>query len=115
MIKIFRGQHDYVIQNSQRAICTSSFSIDRLFESSDPLDYASQFFEQAAEDLGDLHAQFAAGEFEPLRNWLQEKIHRVGQCVPAADLVQQVTGQPLSHDALMRHLRGTLRPLYGLE
>ncbi len=76
--------------------------------------YASQFFEQAGEDLGDLHEQFARGEFQPLRNWLQEKIHQVGQCVPAAELVQQVTGQPLSHEPLMRHLRGTLGPLYGL-
>jgi carboxypeptidase Taq len=76
--------------------------------------YASQFFDQAGEDLGDLHEQFARGEFEPLRNWLQEKIHHVGQCVPAADLVQQVTGKPLSHVPLMRHLRGTLGPLYGL-
>jgi len=77
--------------------------------------YASQLFEQAEKDLGDLHAQFAAGEFEPLRHWLQQKVHRVGQCVPAAELVQQVTGEPLSHGPLMRHLRGTLGPLYGIE
>ena len=77
--------------------------------------YASQFYEQAQQDLGDLHAQFAAGEFQPLRGWLVDKIHRVGQCVPAADLVQQVTGKPLSHQPLMRHLRGTLGPLYGVQ
>ena len=77
--------------------------------------YASQFFEQAAEDLGDLNEQFAQGEFEPLRSWLEQKIHRVGQCVPAPDLVQQVTGKPLSHAPLMRHLRGTLGSLYRID
>ncbi|MCA9267650.1 MAG: carboxypeptidase M32, partial [Planctomycetales bacterium] len=76
--------------------------------------YASQFFEAAAEELGDLHAQFAQGEFQPLREWLARNIHRRGQCVPAAELVQQVTGKPLSHEPLMRHLRGKLEPLYGL-
>ena len=38
--------------------------------------YAAQFYEQADADLGDLAAQFARGEFAPLREWLGEKIHR---------------------------------------
>ena len=76
--------------------------------------YASQFFYQAHSELGDLHAQFAAGQFEPLRAWLEEKVYRVGQCVPAADLVQQVTGKPLSHGPLMEHLRGSVGALYGI-
>lgn len=76
--------------------------------------YASQFFDAAADDLGDLDEQFARGEFEPLRRWLQEKIHRAGQCIPAAQLVQQITGRELSHRPLMRHLRGKLEPLYGI-
>jgi carboxypeptidase Taq len=77
--------------------------------------YASQFFEQAAADLGDLDAQFARGEFQPLRDWLREKIHVRGQCVPAAKLVEQVTGKPLSHEPLMRHLRGKFERLYRLN
>ena len=76
--------------------------------------YASQFFEQAQVELGDLDEQFARGEFTPLREWLIEKIHRRGACVPAADLVQQLTGKPLSHEPLIRHLRAKLTPLYGL-
>jgi carboxypeptidase Taq len=74
--------------------------------------YASQFFEQADRDLGGLAAQFARGEFAPLKMWLQEKIHRRGQCYSAAELVKLVTGQPLSHAPLIRHLRGKLGPLY---
>lgn len=76
--------------------------------------YASQFFEQAQADLGDLHAMFAKGEFEPLKKWLQTNIHQPGQCYTASELVQKVTGKPLSHAALMRHLRGKLSPLYNL-
>jgi carboxypeptidase Taq len=76
--------------------------------------YAAQFFEQADADLGSLAEQFGRGEFEPLKLWLQKNIHERGQCYRAAELVQLVTGQPLSHAPLMRHLRGKLGPLYGV-
>lgn len=77
--------------------------------------YASQFFAQAEKDLGALGPQFARGEFAPLRQWLAKHIHSQGQCYSAADLVQKITGKPLSHDPLMAHLRGKLAPLYGLS
>ncbi|MCC7085277.1 MAG: carboxypeptidase M32 [Pirellulales bacterium] len=76
--------------------------------------YAAQFFEQADADLGGLANQFAAGQFEPLRHWLREKIHRLGQCYTAGELVQRVTGESLSPAPLMRHLRGKFGRLYGL-
>ncbi|MEM9346243.1 MAG: carboxypeptidase M32 [Planctomycetota bacterium] len=76
--------------------------------------YAAQFFEKAAEDLGDLDAMFAEGDFTPLRTWLNENIHAHGQRYRSAELVEHVTGKPLSADPLMRHLEGKLRPLYGV-
>jgi carboxypeptidase Taq len=76
--------------------------------------YASQFFAQADTDLGGLQPQFAQGEFGPLREWLREKIHREGQRYSASELVQLVTGQPLSHEPLIEHLRKKLGPLYDL-
>jgi carboxypeptidase Taq len=76
--------------------------------------YAAQFFEQAARELGDLHAMFRRGEFLPLRDWLRKNIHVQGRRYPAAELARRVTGEPLSHDALMRHLRGKFTPLYRL-
>ena len=76
--------------------------------------YAAQFFEQADRDLGGVHEQFARGEFAPLKDWLTRQIHQRGQCHPAADLVKLVTGAPLSHAPLMRHLRGKFGPLYGV-
>ena len=76
--------------------------------------YASQFFQQADQDLGGLDQQFAAGKFEPLRDWLREKIHHSGQCYTSDELVRRVTGQPLSHAPLMQHLRGKFGPLFGV-
>ena len=77
--------------------------------------YAAQFYDQAESELGSLDNQFAQGEFTPLREWLGEKIHRQGQCYSAAELVEKVTGKPLSHEPFMRYLRGKLAPLYGLS
>ena len=76
--------------------------------------YAGQFFEAAQQSLGDLQATLAAGDFTPLRDWLGERIYRRGQCYSAAELAEQVTGKPLSHEPLMAHLRNKLEPLYGL-
>jgi carboxypeptidase Taq len=77
--------------------------------------YAAQFFEQAQKDLGDLQSLFRRGEFKPLREWLRTNIHSQGRRYPAAELARRVTGSPLSHDALMRHLRGKFGPLYDLK
>jgi carboxypeptidase Taq len=76
--------------------------------------YAAQLFEQAERDLGDLPAMFRRGEFLPLRDWLRQHIHSQGRRYPAAQLAQHVTGAPLSHAALMRHLRDKFAALYAL-
>lgn len=76
--------------------------------------YAAQFFAAACGELGDLDAMFRRGEFLPLREWLRENIHRHGRRYSAAELAERVTGQPLSHDALVDYLRAKFTPLYGL-
>ncbi len=76
--------------------------------------YAAQLFEQAVRELGDLHAMFRRGEFVPLRDWLRNHVHSHGRRYRASELARRVTGVPLSHEALLRHLRGKFAPLYGL-
>lgn len=76
--------------------------------------YCAQFFEKASVDIPDLQNQFARGEFTALKTWLNENVHAHGKRFRAADLCEQVTGQPLSADPLLRHLEGKLRPLYGI-
>jgi carboxypeptidase Taq len=76
--------------------------------------YAAQFFEQAQADLGDLSAMFRRGEFQPLLDWLRTNIHQQGKRYTASDLVRRITGKPLSHAALIAHLRRKFGPLYGI-
>jgi len=76
--------------------------------------YAAQFFAQADQELGGLDEQFSRGDFAPLKTWLNTNIHQRGQCYSAAELVERLTGRPLSHKPLIDYLRNKLGPLYGL-
>jgi carboxypeptidase Taq len=76
--------------------------------------YAAQFFTQARKDLGDLDTQFARGEFTPLLTWLRQNIHTQGKRYTAAQLVQRITGHPLSAEPLLNHLRQTASEVYGV-
>jgi len=76
--------------------------------------YASQIFEQANEDLGDLQAAFSKGEFAPLKRWLNENIHQQGKHLPPRELIEQVTGRPPSPEPLKRHLESKYGEIYGL-
>jgi carboxypeptidase Taq len=76
--------------------------------------YASQFFAAARKSLGDLDSRFERGEFQPLKQWLNENIHRRGRQYRAGKLVEIVTGEPLSHQPLMSHLRTKFEELYQL-
>jgi carboxypeptidase Taq len=76
--------------------------------------YAAQFFDQAKIDLGDIDAQFAAGDFAPLLGWLRKNIHQHGRRYTARELVQRVTGKPLSAQPLLDHLKRKAAELYGV-
>lgn len=75
--------------------------------------YASQFYEQADQELGGLSRRFERGEFGLLKRWLQQKIHRQGQRYSAGELCERITGRTLSHEPLMRHLRAKYDLLYS--
>lgn len=76
--------------------------------------YAAQFYEQAKQDIPGLEDGFTRGEFAPLLAWLRENVHRHGKTYSAGQLVQRVTGKPLSSEPLLRHLRVKASELYGV-
>jgi carboxypeptidase Taq len=76
--------------------------------------YAAQLFAQAESDIGSLAEHFARGEFQPLGQWLKTHVHDVGQRYTAAELIERVSGKPLSHAPLIAYLRAKLEPLYGI-
>jgi carboxypeptidase Taq len=76
---------------------------------------AAQLFEKARAELGDLDGQFARGEFAPLLGWLRREVHDAGSRWPAAELVERVTGAPLSAAAFLRSIRTVTEEVYGVS
>jgi len=75
--------------------------------------YAAQFFAKAQKDIADLPAQFSRGDFSALKNWLRQNIHRHGRRYRAGQLVERVTGQPLSSKPLIDYMSRKFGELYG--
>jgi carboxypeptidase Taq len=76
--------------------------------------YAAQLWETINAQIPSLPAQMERGELGALREWLRANIHAHGKRYRAEDLCRRITGQSLSPDALMRHLEGKIRPIYGI-
>jgi carboxypeptidase Taq len=72
--------------------------------------YAAQLFDQAAKDLGDLDAAFAAGDFRGLLGWLRDRVHRHGHRYLAPELVARVTGAPVGPGPFLASLRRRYGP-----
>jgi carboxypeptidase Taq len=70
-----------------------------------------QLWERALSELGDLDAQFEAGDFEQLRAWLGENVHRWGTTFEPPELLDRVVGGPLDAEPYLRYLRGKLEAL----
>ena len=66
---------------------------------------AAQLMETVRQDLPDLDASMEAGDLAPLRTWLAEKIHHPGRLHLAPELIQNVTGRPLSVGPFLRYLK----------
>ncbi len=78
---------------------------------------AVQIFNAAKADLGDaeLKAQIARGEFAPLREWLREKVHRVGSVYASPDeLLTSIAGTPVSPRPFLEYLTAKYSELYQL-
>lgn len=75
---------------------------------------AAEVWTTAREALPQLDAQLAAGELQPLRDHLRERIYRHGCKLMPAEMVAKLTGGPLRAGPLLEHLRGKYAELYGL-
>ena len=76
--------------------------------------YAAQLFEKAGQELGDLDAQFARGQFANLLDWLRQNVHRHGQTYRASELVRRVTGSDIDPKPLVRSLKTKYSTIHSL-
>ena len=76
--------------------------------------YAACLFEAAGRAIPDLPERMAAGDFAPLRQWLDVNIHAKGRQLPPRTLIAAATGQDPTAAPLVRHLRAKAAAIYGV-
>jgi carboxypeptidase Taq len=74
----------------------------------------AQFFEAALQAHPEITAELAHGEFGTLHSWLQENIYQHGSKFTAAELIERVTGGPLSIEPYIGYLRRKYGELYAI-
>ncbi|MEZ3164159.1 carboxypeptidase M32 [Halorubrum sp. RMP-47] len=75
---------------------------------------AAQLFEAAEAEIDDLDAKIAEGEFDDLRDWLGENVHRHGARYETNELVKRATGEDFSADAFLDYVDEKYGELYGI-
>lgn len=76
--------------------------------------YAAQLFDQMKQDIGTQDENVAAGDTQPVLEWLRDKIHGKGSISGPAELVESVVGTPVSSQPLLDYLEGKFRPMFSL-
>lgn len=76
--------------------------------------YAAMFYRQARTELPDLEANIAGGQLLPLKNWVNERVHRWGRQYTSAELIQRVTGTALTPAPFLEQLTEKFSNLYQL-
>ena len=76
--------------------------------------YATQFYQQAHQELSDLEDSIEKGNLSDLRKWLWNRIHRQGKLYQAEELVERVTGEPMNDGQFSDYLTHKYQNLYEL-
>lgn len=74
----------------------------------------AQFFEVALRSHPEITQEITQGEFETLHAWLVSNIYQFGSKFTANDLLQRVTGGPISIEPYIQYLKKKYTPIYNL-
>lgn len=72
------------------------------------------FFDRALQVHPNIPAEIAKGEFGTLHGWLKENIYRHGRKFTANELIERVTGGPLTIEPYIRYLCAKYGEIYSL-
>lgn len=75
---------------------------------------AAQLDATMRDELDDVDEKIRTGEFEPLREWMYERIHKHGRRYPTDELIERATGEPLTASYFVDHIESKFTDLYDL-
>ncbi|MEM9470158.1 MAG: hypothetical protein AAF988_08345 [Pseudomonadota bacterium] len=65
---------------------------------------AAQFYNTMKKEIQNIPELLRQGQFKPIKEWLNKNIHEKGRLYRTDQLVQTITGAPLSSNALIQHM-----------
>ncbi len=77
--------------------------------------YACQFFKTMRNELPDTEKNIEAGNFIPIKTWLNQKIHSQGRLYTPQELVQKITGEALNPNHFIDYLKEKYTAIYQLN
>jgi carboxypeptidase Taq len=76
---------------------------------------SAQLWERVLADVPDLYDRFERGEFDSLRDWMREHLHRHGRKFTPLETLERAAGADRIDPApYVRYLRAKLAGIYGL-
>ncbi|MGH2961164.1 MAG: carboxypeptidase M32 [Solirubrobacterales bacterium] len=75
---------------------------------------AGQIWGLAVAELPDLDAELERGELEPLRDWLRDRLYRHGGKLTPAEMIERLSGGPLSVEPYLEQMRRKMGEIYAL-
>ena len=76
--------------------------------------FAAQLNSAMRQDL-DVDALVREGRFDPIHDWLERHIHSHGKRYTPPELIEKVTGSPLSADAFLEYIKTKYSNIYGVN
>lgn len=73
---------------------------------------AAQWFDAAKQQDASVLPALTAGDYAPLRHWLEHNIYRFGRAYTGNELLERSTGQTLRPEPYLRYLNEKYRSLY---
>ena len=65
--------------------------------------------------IGSPEEHVRRGDLSVMLGWLREKVHPIGRALNAEQLVEQVSGQPLSSAPFLSYLEAKLERLFAVS
>lgn len=76
--------------------------------------YACQFYNTLLSEQPDTERNISKGNFAPVKNWLNEKIHSQGRLYAPQEIIKRVTGESLNPDYFVDYLKNKYSEVYCL-
>ncbi len=76
--------------------------------------YAAQITNTLRKELPQFDGFVEDGNFAPIKEWLTENIYKHGKSLKPAEIIMNITGEPLNPDYLAAYLEEKFKAIYGV-